>query len=117
MLVLIAVTLPIIVPRVLSGFDMEGREEYIWFSLMVILHSIAGGLSWSANYHTYGNRILWLLAVHVHVLVYTVQWDMYTSITLGDDGTFMVLGCIVMPSVLMFGAPFAAVIAPRRSAG
>ena len=118
MVVLAATTLPLLCGLFLAGLEMVGGE-YIQFGVLMLAHSLAGAASWTAHYHTFGHRLLWLLACNLHALTYPVHWHLYANLVVADDDTLInlvVLGCIVFPSILVFGGPFNALIAQRRPA-
>lgn len=126
MLVLSFVTLCLVVNLILNSFDstyIYERDAWnlIKFGILLIAHNLTGLISWEAHYHSFANRLMWTLAVCLYPMVYVINWQFYAGLTLtgGDDAmlrNLVAIGVIVMPSLLVFGGPFNAVVNPPSRA-
>ena len=108
MTVLAASLLPFIVGALLTSGG--GQGAYLNLAALLVTHNIAGWASWTAHYQAWGQRVLWLLALGVHTLTYTIHRTHYFAIEDALLQNLMVLGVIVIPSGLMYAGPFNAVM-------
>ena len=124
MAVLCFVVMTLLLGLVLNGMDESGAVIFgadawriIQFCTLLIAHNMAGVASWEAHYHGFGNRLTWLIAIALHALAYSLNWEIYASLVLTDDSLNLIpnlaaLGLIIIPSFLVFGGPFNALINP-----
>ena len=124
MLVLSLVVMTLLVGLFLQAMDgvapvMFGDNDWrlVQLGVLLIVHCMAGIASWGAHYHQFGNRALWIVAVCLHPLVYTINWEIYAALVLTGDDTNLAqnlttMGIIIIPSMLLFGGPFNALINP-----
>ena len=92
----------------------------ITLAILMLVHGMAGVASWTARYHGFGQRLLWLVAIHLHTLTYALNWPVYQGL-LGQTPLMMsilpnlaAVGVIVAPSLLMYGGPVATVVQGSR---
>ena len=126
MLVLIAVCLALAVSVLLRVMGDTFQHTYgsgwpiAQFAVLLIAHGAAGAASWHAGYQRWSDRLLWMLAVHVHCATYAFNWPVYQGLAATTETTRDVLpllgalGLIVGPSILMYGGPVAALVNPPR---
>lgn len=61
----------------------------------------------------------WLMALHLHAVTYALNWPVYQGLTGATELTRDLLPnlaaffLILLPSILMYGGPIAAVLTPR----
>ena len=136
MVVLIAVCFALCVSLTLRALrdafqlDFGNSWPIIEFAALLIAHGMAGIASW--NFGTvpegrdekdgqpgWGDRLMWMAAIHVHVVTYALNWPVYQGITgttelmktLLPPMTAILL--VIVPSILMFGGPVASIMRPR----
>ena len=107
MTVLAASLLPLLVGVLLT--TSGGQDAWLRFGTLLMAHSIAGWASWTCHYQAWGQRVLWMLAVALHTLTYTIFWDIY-AVEQDLLQNLVILGIIVIPSGLMYAGPFNAVL-------
>ena len=93
------------------------QDALLRLALMAVLHGAAGWVSWSCRATGWGDGLLWAGALTLHVFTYALNWELYQSIighggVLEDVATVLV---IFIPSLLMLGGPFRAIIRPPRA--
>lgn len=127
MVVLALVVLSLITGIILQSMDQPnmtllGMDNWrlTQFGILVIVHCVTGISSWGAHYHSFGNRALWVVAICTHPMVYILNWELYAALSLSSDShnliqNLNVLVLIIIPSMLLYGGPFNAVINPKRS--
>ena len=110
-----------------TGFG-SGRYEHdygtawpiIQFAVLLIAHGTAGAVSWVSDYRTWSDRLMAMVAVHLHCVTYALNWPVYQGLTATTETTrdilplLAALGMIIGPSILMFGGPIAAIVNPRQ---
>ena len=124
MLVLIAVCFALVVSLLLRAAGDTYQHTYgaswpiIQFAVLLIAHGAAGAASWAGDYRRWSDRLMAMVAVHVHCATYAFNWPVYQGFTATTDATrdilplLATLGLIVGPSILMYGGPVAALINP-----
>ena len=126
MLVLIAVCFALVVSLLLRAAGDTYQHTYgaawpvIQLVILLLAHCAAGLASWFGDYRTFGDRLMWMVALHVHAVTYALNWPVYQGLT----GTVALtpellpnlsaFGLILLPSMLMYGGPVAALINPPR---
>ena len=126
MLTLIAVCFALAVSLLLRVAGHEYQHVYgsgwpiIQLVILAIVHSAAGLASWMGEYRYFPNRLMWLMALYLHAVTYALNWPVYQGLTgtvaqtpdlLPNLSAFLL---ILLPSLLMYGGPVAAVINPPR---
>ena len=126
MLALIAVCLALAVSLLLraAGDDYQhvygGGWPVIQLVILSLAHSGAGLASWMGDYRSFPNRLMWMMALHLHAVTYALNWPVYQGLTgtvaqtpdlLPNLSAFLL---ILLPSLLMYGGPVAALINPPR---
>ena len=126
MLVLIAVCFALCVSVVLRTFGDAYDHTYgpgwpiVQLVILLIVHCTAGVASWTAGYRTWSQRLMWLIAIHLHTITYALNWPVYQGLTGTSDltrellPTLAAVALIILPSLLMYGGPVAALINPPR---
>ena len=125
MLVLIAVCFALVVSLALRVFGDSYQHTYgngwpiIQFAVLLLAHGLAGLSSWTADARGWGDRLLWLAAIHLHGATYALNWPVYAGFARGATGltaellpTLAALLLIIAPSILMYGGPVAALVNP-----
>ncbi len=126
MLVLIAVCFALVVSLALRTFGDDFGHAYgpawpmLQLAVLLVAHLAAGLASWSARYQTWSQKLLWLVAIHVHTLTFALNWPVYVGI-IGDGEmseqllpTLTAVALVILPSLLMYRGPVAALINPPR---
>ena len=126
MLTLIAVCFALAVSLLLrvAGHDYQHFYGSGWpiiqLVILAIFHSTAGLASWVEESRSFPNRIIWMMALYLHAVTYAINWPVYQGLTgtvaqtphlLPNLSAFLL---ILLPSLLMYGGPVAAVLNPRR---
>ena len=86
----------------------------IHLAVLSVLHGAAGWASWSCRSTGWGDGLLWALALTLHTVTYALNWELYAALE-GHDGVvedLAIVMIIVIPSLLMYGGPFRAIIRP-----
>ena len=107
MTVLAASLLPLVIGVLLTSSG--GQDAWLHFAALLLAHNIAGWASWTCHYQAWGQRVMWMLAVGLHTLSYTVFWEVYATEQVLLQ-SLVILGVIVIPSGLMYAGPFNAVL-------
>lgn len=128
MLVLAAVGFALVVSFVLrfAGTEYEATYGGAWpviqLVILAVAHSAAGLASWSADCHEWSDRLMWMMALHLHAVTYALNWPVYqglvgtTELTRELLPNLAALFLILLPSLLMYGGPIAALFSsPRRT--
>ncbi len=125
MLALIAVCFTLAVSLLLRAAGSDYQHAYgggwpvIQLVILAVLHGAAGLASWSGDYRSFANRLMWLLALHLHAVTYAINWPVYQGLVgtvaqtpdlLPNLSAFFL---ILLPSLLMYGGPVAAIVNPR----
>ena len=118
MLVLAGTLLAYITAALLAEHRLFGEQDvYVRFAVLALVHSAAGWISWSSDYHSWGDRLLWMGALVLHTLTYSTHWSLYAiaydvsvypDLTQGQANliqNLVILLIIVCPSLLMYGGP------------
>ena len=126
MLTLIVVCFALVVSLLLrAGGDTYepfygGGWPVIQLVILTLAHGAAGLASWLGDYRSWANRLLWMMALHLHAVTYALNWPVYHGLTgtvaqtpdlLPNLSAFFL---ILLPSLLMYGGPVAALINPPR---
>ena len=126
MLVLITVCFALAVSLVLRTFGDDYRHTFgaawplVQLAILLAAHGAAGIASWTARYQAWPQKLLWLIAVHVHTVTYALNWPVYAGITGGGETarelppTITAVALVILPSLLMYGGPITALINPPR---
>lgn len=126
MLVLIAVCFALAVSLALRTVDEDLRHVFgaswslVQMAILLAAHGAAGLASWTARYRAWPQKLMWLIAVHVHTITYALNWPVYAGITgTGEVArellpTITAVALVILPSLLMYGGPIAALINPPR---
>ena len=125
MLALIAVCFALVVSLGLRALGDTHQPFYgaawpvISLVILAIVHSAAGLASWAGDYGSWAQRLMWLMALHLHAVTYALNWPVYQGLTgtvaqtpdlLPNLSAFFL---ILLPSLLMYGGPVAAALTPR----
>ena len=125
MLTLIAVCFALVVSLGLRALGDVHQPFYgagwpiIQLVILAVAHSAAGLASWSGEHHGWANRVMWLMALHLHAVTYSLNWPVYqglvgtTELTRDLLPNLAAFFLILLPSILMYGGPIAAVLTPR----
>ena len=125
MLTLIAVCFALVVSLGLRALADVHQPFYgaswsiIQLVILAIAHNAAGLTSWSGDYRGWANRVMRLMALHLHAVTYALNWPVYQGLTGATELTrdllpnLAVFFLILLPSILMYGGPIAAVLTPR----
>ena len=135
MVVLVAVCFALCVSLALRALGDTYQHEFggswpvIQFAVLLLAHGAAGLASWRQGADAdqwgpwetgWGDRVLWLAAIHLHVVTYALNWPVYqgftgtTELTRDLMPTMAAVLLIIVPSILMYGGPVAAIMQPRR---
>lgn len=122
MLALIAVGFALVVSLGLRALGDTHQPFYgagwpiIQLVVLTIAHCAAGLASWSGDYRTWGDRLMWMMALHLHAVTYALNWPIYQGLTGANELTrqllpdFTAFFLVLLPSLLMIGGPIAALI-------
>ena len=122
MLVLIAVCFALVVSlglRALGDYLQHfyvGSWPIIQFTPLLLVHGLAGMASWTGDPRTWGSRLMWMAAVHIHTVTYALNWPIYFGLANtggAHQGVLPMLGALLLiigPSILMFGGPIVALL-------
>ena len=126
MLCLIAVCFALVVSLLLRAAGHHYQDDYgaawpiIQLVILLIAHGTAGLASWAGDYRSYADRLMWMLALSIHAVTYALNWPVYQGITGSTELTRELLpnlaafGLVLLPSLLIYGGPIAALIHPPR---
>ena len=126
MLALIAVCFALAVSLLLRAAGHDYQHTYgsgwpiIQLVILAIVHGGAGLSSWLGEYRSFANRLMWLVALYLHAVTYALNWPVYQGLagTVAQTPDLLpnlsAIFLILIPSILMYGGPVAAVIAPPR---
>ena len=126
MLVLIAVCFALVVSLVLRTLGDDFRHTFgaswplVQLAVLLVAHGAAGLASWTVRYQTWSQKLLWLIAIHVHTLTFALNWPVYVGIIgTGEVSrqllpTLTAVALVILPSLLMFGGPIVALLNPPR---
>ena len=122
MAVLAVASLPLIAGVLLSGGYVAGEQDaLIYLAVLSVLHGAAGWTSWSCRATGWGDGLLWAVALTLHTVTYALNWELYTGLAGGYGEqlananlleNLTVVAVILIPSILMYGGPFRAIIRP-----
>ena len=117
MVVLAVTVLPLVVGVLLSGGYIAGEPDaVVHLGILAALHGAAGWVSWSCRLNGWGDSLLWAVALTLHTVTYALNWEIYAGLE-GHDGVIedlAIVAVILIPSVLMYGGPFRAIIRPSE---
>ena len=126
MLALTAVGFALVVSLLLraAGHDYQHVYGNAWpviqLVVLMVVHSAAGLASWFGDYRSWADRLMWVAALHLHAVTYALNWPVYQGLTgtvamtpdlLPNLSAFLL---ILLPSLLVYGGPVAALINPPR---
>ena len=126
MLALIAVCFALVVSLGLRALGDTHQPFYgaawpiIQLVILAVVHSMAGLASWAGEYRSWAQRVMWMMALYLHAVTYALNWPVYQGLTgtvaqtpdlLPNLSAFFL---ILLPSLLMYGGPVAAVLNPPR---
>ena len=122
MAVLSFTVMTLVIGVLLRGLDdtsvaLFGNDgwRFMQVGALLVAHNMAGIVSWEAHYHSFSNRLLWLLAVALHPIIYTVNWHIYADLVLASSANILLqnitaLGLVIIPTILVYGGPFNALV-------
>ena len=117
MVVLAVTVLPLVVGVLLSDGYIAGEQDaVVHLGILASLHGAAGWVSWSCRLNGWGDSLLWSVALTLHTVTYALNWELYAGLK-GHDGVIedlAIVAVILIPSVLMYGGPFRAIIRPSE---
>ena len=127
----LSATVLALVLGVLLSVPITGGEQdaLIRVFVLAMAHLLAGWMSWTASYQGWASRLCWMSAITTHTLTYTLNWELYAvswgalraqypGMTLLNEGqantlqSLVIVGVIVLPSIMMYGGPFRAILRP-----
>ena len=126
MLALIAAGFALVIGLMLRAAGHDHQHVYgggwpvIQLVTLTVVHSAAGLASWFGDYRTFADRLMWMMTLHLHAVTYALNWPLYQGLTgtvamtpdlLPNLSAFFL---ILLPSLLMYGGPVAALINPPR---
>ena len=115
MAVLAVTALPLIAGVLLTGGYLTGQQDaLVNLAVLAVLHGAAGWVSWTARTTGWADDLLWAGALVLHTVTYPFNWPLYAGLG-GRDGAIedlAVVLVILIPSLLMFGGPYRAIIRP-----
>ena len=126
MLALIAVGFALVVSLGLRALGETHQPFYgagwpiIQLVILSVVHSAAGLASWIGDYRSWAQRLMWMMALHLHAVTYALNWPVHQGLTGTTELTRDLLPnlaaffLILLPSLLMYGGPVAALINPPR---
>ncbi len=126
MLALIAVGFALVVSLGLRALGDTHQPFYgaswpiIQLVVLAIAHCAAGLASWSGGHRSWADRLMWIMALQLHAVTYALNWPIYQGLTGTTDLTrellpnFAAFFLILLPSLLMYGGPVAALVNPPR---
>ncbi len=89
----------------------DGQHELVTVVVMALAHLGAGYVSWVCRSGGWGFRLLWAVALMLHTFTYPRNWEFYTALPQPD---LVVISCILIPTILMYGGPFRSILDQRR---
>ena len=115
MAVLAFTSLPLVAGVLLAGGYIAGEQDaLVHLAILSVLHGAAGWVSWSCRATGWGDGLLWAGALTLHTVTFPLNWELYAGLE-GHGGVIedlAILTVMVIPSVLMYGGPFRAIIRP-----
>ena len=123
--VLSATLITFLTAVLLPELNLFGEQDvFLRLLALMLLHSYGAYMSWTSHYSGWGDRMLWAVALLVHMLTYFFHWELYaiqwdpekyavlTEPQLDMMQFLVIVGIILIPSVLMFGGPTRAILRP-----
>ena len=126
MLALIAVCFALVVSLGLRALGETHQHFYgggwpvIQPVILAIAHCAAGLASWAGDYRSWAQRLMWMMALCLHAVTYALNWPVYLGLVGATELTRDLLPnlaaffLIMLPSILMYVGPVAALINPPR---
>ena len=113
--VLAVTALPLAAGVLLAGGYIAGEQDaLVYLAILSVLHGAAGWVSWSCRATGWGDGLLWAAALTLHTVTYALNWELYAGLE-GHAGVvedLTIVTVILIPSLLMYGGPFRAIIRP-----
>lgn len=115
MVVLAVTVLPLLAGILLSGGYIVGEQDpLIYLAVLSVLHGGAGWVSWTGRASGWADGLLWAVALTLHTVTYAFNWDLYVGLE-GEGGVIeniSIIAVMLIPSLLMYGGPFRAIMRP-----